>query len=462
MACAGSGRFRANVEKLINSIQQVRRKSSAHSRFRDLFSLQSSGYCSESGKGAPAFAETKRCSGDVAALAARASTAQTSPACAAPAAPCPPPARFACSSAPCAPSATHQCQPQPQQQSPRRYLSSMRTQHPGPLPQVEADPYRLLEHDLKDIYEDIREELGRNTNEPELNTIACYYFDGQGKALRPMVAILMARAVNYHVYKEKSLLASQRQVAMICEMIHSASLIHDDVIDQSDFRRGKPSVNVLWNHKKVAMAGDFILAVASMMIARLRDDDVTLTLSEVVTDLVQGEFMQLGSKETENERFAHYLTKTYRKTASLIANSVKAMAMLAGASQEVAELAFQYGRNLGLAFQLVDDLLDFVSSTEAMGKPTAADLRLGLATAPVLFACEKYPELNPMIMRRFQEAGDVERAFELVHRSRGLEQTQMLARKHCAEAERLAARLSESPYQKALGVVTSLVINRMK
>lgn len=147
--------------------------------------------------------------------------------------------------------------------------------------------------------------------------------------------------------------------------------------------------------------------------------------------------MQLGAKETENERFAHYLTKTYRKTASLIANTTKSVnmiflpslawhshyvlhtfyiiahvnanglvcatsnelvsdclfllqvAILGGANEALSELAFQYGRNVGLAFQLVDDLLDFVSSADAMGKPTAADLKLGLATAPVLFACEK-------------------------------------------------------------------------
>ncbi|XP_015588460.1 decaprenyl-diphosphate synthase subunit 1 [Cephus cinctus] len=342
-----------------------------------------------------------------------------------------------------------------------RSMSSMQTQQPGSLPEYQVDPYRLLEDDLKDVYDDIRQALTENTTQEDLKTIATYYFDGQGKALRPMVAILIARAINYH--KERSdLLASQRQVAMIAEMIHSASLIHDDVIDQSDFRRGKPSVNVLWSQKKVTMAGDFILAVASMMIARLRNDDVTLTLSQVVTDLVQGEFMQLGSKETENERFAHYLTKTYRKTASLIANSAKAVAMLAGADDHLAEVAFQYGRNVGLAFQLVDDLLDFVSSSAAMGKPTAADLKLGLATAPVLFACERYPELNPMIMRRFQEPGDVEKAFELVHKSQGLEQTRFLAKKHCVEAARLAQSLAESPYQKGLLVVSDLVINRMK
>ncbi|VVC25427.1 Polyprenyl synthetase, conserved site,Isoprenoid synthase domain,Polyprenyl synthetase [Cinara cedri] len=323
------------------------------------------------------------------------------------------------------------------------------------------DPYRLLEDDLRDVYTDIRQELEQNTNQDELRTIATYYFDGQGKALRPMVAILMAHAINYHM-NNTGLDKKQREVAMIAEMIHSASLIHDDVIDQSDFRRGKPSVNALWSHKKVAMAGDYILAVTSMMIARLNHNDVTITLSQIITDLVQGEFMQLGSKETENERFAHYLTKTYRKTASLIANSVKAEAMLAGADDKLVDVSFEYGRNIGLAFQLVDDLLDFVSSKDAMGKPTAADLKLGLATAPVLFACEKYPELNAMIMRRFQEPGDAERAFELVHKSQGLEQTRFLAKKHCLEATRLAGKIAESPYQKSLLVVPDLIVNRMK
>ncbi|KAL0271107.1 UNVERIFIED_CONTAM: hypothetical protein PYX00_008314 [Menopon gallinae] len=145
----------------------------------------------------------------------------------------------------------------------RRY-STLRTQHPGSLPDTSVDPYRLLEDDLKDIYDDIRSELRKNTNQEELQTIATYYFDGQGKALRPMVAILMARAINHHMYgDDRGLGSSQRDVAMISEMIHSASLIHDDVIDQSDFRRGKPSVNVLWNHKKVSRLFSFLSAFRS-------------------------------------------------------------------------------------------------------------------------------------------------------------------------------------------------------
>lgn len=353
------------------------------------------------------------------------------------------------------PPVTHPCM---------RGYSSVHTQQPaGPIREYNIDPYILLDDELKYIFEDIRQEINRATNHQELEKIAVYYFDGQGKAIRPMVAMLMAKALNYHMHNETSnVVHAQRQIAMISEMIHTASLVHDDVIDQSFARRGKPSVNVIWNHKKVTQAGDYVLAVASMLLARLKHDEVTHILSQVLTDLVQGEFMQLGSKETENERFAHYFTKTYRKTASLIANSLKAVAVLSGADEQMVELSFQYGRNLGLAFQFVDDLLDFVSSSEAMGKPAAADLKLGLATAPVLFACEKFPELNPMILRRFREPGDVERAYELVHQSQGLEQTRFLARKHCIEALRLASQISESPYQKGLIVVGDFVLNRMK
>ncbi|CAO1422161.1 unnamed protein product [Diamesa serratosioi] len=350
------------------------------------------------------------------------------------------------------------------QQCTRDY-SSVHTQQPaGPIREYKVDPYILLDDELKYVFEDIRQELHKGTNQQELIQIAEYYFDGQGKALRPMVTMLMGKAINYHVHRENRphIVNAQRQIAMTAEMIHSASLIHDDVIDQSFSRRGKPSVNVIWNHKKVTQAGDYVLAIASMMLSRLKHDEVTLMLSQVLNDLVQGEFMQLGAKETENERFTHYFTKTYRKTASLIANSLKAVATISGADEPLVETAFQYGKNLGLAFQFVDDLLDFVSSSETMGKPAAADLKLGLATAPVLFACEKYPELNPMIMRRFKEPGDVEKAYELVHKSQGLEQTRFLARKHCLEAIKLANKLAESPYQKGLTEISDLVLNRMK
>ena len=280
-----------------------------------------------------------------------------------------------------------------------------------PLPAT-VNPFKLVEQDLKTLYADIKRELW--TQKPELKEIASYYFDAQGKAFRPMIVVLIARALNHHAGGCSDLLEPQRVVAMVTEMIHTASLVHDDVIDMADTRRGKPSVNVIWGPKKAILAGDYILSRSSQMLARLRNEEVIHIISQVLLDLVQGEFMQMGSKESENERFSHYIHKSFKKTASLIAYTCKAVALLSGNGKQLEEAAFQYGRNLGIAFQLVDDLLDFVSRQAELGKPAAADLKLGLATAPVLFACDKFPELNLLILRRFSEPGDVEKAYEAV------------------------------------------------
>nr|XP_008123741.1 PREDICTED: decaprenyl-diphosphate synthase subunit 1 [Anolis carolinensis] len=119
--------------------------------------------------------------------------------------------------------------------------------------------------------------------------------------------------------------ASQRSIALIAEMIHTASLVHDDVIDDANSRRGKLTVNHVWGERKAVLAGDFILAVASQTLARIGNTTIVSVLTRAIEDLVRGEFLQLGSKENENERFAHYLEKTFKKTASLIAHSCKAV-----------------------------------------------------------------------------------------------------------------------------------------
>ncbi|KAM9332493.1 all trans-polyprenyl-diphosphate synthase PDSS1 isoform 2-T3 [Pholidichthys leucotaenia] len=284
------------------------------------------------------------------------------------------------------------------------------------------DPFTLAQRDLTSLYDDIKKELFVSK---ELKSLCDYYFDGKGKAIRPMIVILMARALNIHSNRAGDLLPGQRAVAMISEMIHTASLVHDDVIDGSDKRRGKRTINEVWGEKKAILAGDFILSAASMALARIGNITVVKVLSQVIEDLVRGEFMQLGSKENENERFKHYLEKTFKKTASLIANSCKAVSILVNSDPEVHEIAYQYGRNVGIAFQLVDDVLDFTSGASQLGKPAAADLKLGLATGPVLFACQQFPELHAMIMRRFSSKGDVDRAWQYVLKTENLKQTEL-------------------------------------
>merc|ERR1719260_105891 len=193
-------------------------------------------------------------------------------------------------------------------------------------------------------------------------------------------------------------------------------------------------INMKWNSQKSTMTGSYILAVASKLLAQTGSQQVVEILSQVLADLVQGEFMQLQTKQDEEDRFEDYINKSFNKTASLMAYSCQANAVLAEASSVEAHDAFLYGKHLGIAFQLVDDLLDFVSSADMLGKPAAADLQLGLATAPVLFASSEFPQLHAMINRRFSEPVHVEEAFRLVLLSQGLEQTRQLARQHCEDA----------------------------
>ncbi|KAJ4925711.1 hypothetical protein JOQ06_018431 [Pogonophryne albipinna] len=321
------------------------------------------------------------------------------------------------------------------------------------------DPFTIAQKDLTNLYDDIRKELFVTK---ELKALCHYYFDGKGKAIRPMIVVLMARALNSHSNRSGELLPGQRAVAMITEMIHTASLVHDDVIDGSNKRRGKGTINELWGEKKAILAGDFILSVASITMARIGNNTVVKVFSQVIEDLVRGEFMQLGSKENENERFKHYLEKTFKKTASLIANSCKAVCVLVSSDPKVHEIAYQYGKNVGIAFQLVDDVLDFTSGANHLGKPSAADLKLGLATGPVLFACQQFPELHSMIMRRFSSKGDVDRAWQYVFQSDGVEQTKNLAQHYCQEAIRQISMLRPSAERDALIRLTEMVLTRDK
>ncbi|XP_057642985.1 all trans-polyprenyl-diphosphate synthase PDSS1 isoform X2 [Chionomys nivalis] len=186
-----------------------------------------------------------------------------------------------------------------------------------------TDPFQLGWRDLKGLYEDIRKELCISTK--ELKDMSEYYFDGKGKAVRPIIVVLMARACNIHYNNSRDVQANQRAIALVAEMIHTASLVHDDVIDDASSRRGKHTVNKIWGEQKAVLAGDLILSAASVALARIGNTAVISILTQVIEDLVRGEFLQLGSKENENERFAHYLEKTFKKTASLIANSCKAV-----------------------------------------------------------------------------------------------------------------------------------------
>ncbi|CAJ0593105.1 unnamed protein product [Cylicocyclus nassatus] len=282
-----------------------------------------------------------------------------------------------------------------------------------------------------------------------LEKMAKYYFEQGGKMFRPTVALLMANACNVSAPKDvrlecgsEEISINQYKIGMISEMIHTASLVHDDVIDGADIRRGHASVNAIWGNKMAVLVGDFILARATQILCSIGRPNVISVMASIIEDLVMGEFMQMTAKaEVPETRMEQYMQKTFKKTASLFANSCKSVALLAEASADLQWRASEYGRHLGLAFQLVDDLLDFIASSDTVGKPVAADLKLGLATGPVILAAQQYPELNVLMARKFAERGDVDRARDIVLNSDGIPRTRQLAREHSQTAARLAATL---------------------
>lgn len=283
-----------------------------------------------------------------------------------------------------------------------------------------------------------------------LERMAKYYFEQGGKMFRPTIALLMANACNAAAPKRVRLECgsdevslNQYKIGMISEMIHTASLVHDDVIDGAGTRRGNASVNAIWGNKMAVLVGDFILARATQILCSINRPNVISVMASIIEDLVMGEFMQITA-QTEgktDEKMEQYMQKTFKKTASLFANTCKSVALLAEGTAELQWRASEYGRHLGIAFQLVDDLLDFISSPEVAGKPVSADLRLGLATGPVILAAQQYPELNILMARKFAERGDVDRARNIVLNSDGITRTRKLAQQHSQDAARLAAAL---------------------
>ena len=246
---------------------------------------------------------------------------------------------------------------------------------------------------------------------------------------------------------------------------HSLCYTDDDVIDGSDLRRGVPSVHMVFGNKMAILAGDYLLARASICLARLRNVHVVECMSTIIEHLVRGEVMQMrGTKEKDSskERIVYYLRKNFYKTASLMANSCKSAALLGDYPLEYVDASYRYGKHVGMAFQLVDDTLDFEGSLMSLGKPSLADLKAGLATAPVLFAAEEYPELNPLIERKFKQDGDAERALEFVNASRGMERTKQLAIVHAELAMDAILELYPSEHRDSLVQLAQKVISRTK
>jgi geranylgeranyl pyrophosphate synthase len=248
-------------------------------------------------------------------------------------------------------------------------------------------------------------------------------------------------------------------------MIHVASLIHDDVLDEADTRRGGEAVHKLYSNKVAVLAGDYLLARASVLLARLENTAVVQIMATALESLVAGEIMQLKSSPAEMLQMSSYLRKSYYKTASLICYACRSCALLGGHAygSAVATACEEFGFHMGLAFQIQDDILDFTAAADIMGKPTLADMSLGLSTAPILYAAQEFPHLQPLVMRRFKEKGDKQAALEALYKSKtAMDKARRLAMFHAQKAVDSLLRLPQSESRDALLRLTYVVITRKK
>merc|ERR1711957_193035 len=257
----------------------------------------------------------------------------------------------------------------------------------------------------------------------------------------------------------------QAQLGQIVEMIHVASLIHDDVLDEADTRRGGESVHKLYSNKVAVLAGDYLLARASVLLARLENTAVVQMMATALESLVSGEIMQLKSSPEELLRMESYLRKSYYKTASLICYACRSCALLGGHAygSTVATACEEFGFHMGLAFQIQDDILDFTAAASILGKPALADMSLGLSTAPILYAAEEFPHLRPLVQRRFKKPGDKQTALEALYKSKtAMGKAERLAGFHAQRAVDALLRLPQSEARDALLRLTYEVITRKK
>ncbi|MGE4581800.1 MAG: solanesyl diphosphate synthase, partial [Synechococcus sp.] len=252
-----------------------------------------------------------------------------------------------------------------------------------------------------------------------------------------------------------------RRLAEITEMIHTASLVHDDVVDEASTRRGVDTVHSRFDARVAVLAGDFLFAQASWHLANLDDLEVVKLLSRVIMDLADGEVKQGLFRFDTEQSFENYLEKSYCKTASLIANSTRAAGVLSGCTGDQLDKLYRFGRQLGLAFQVVDDILDFTGSDQQLGKPAASDLASGYLTAPTFYAMEEHSGLQPLIAREFSQDGDLGKALDMVRSSQAIPRTRQLAETFARESREAISWLSDSPSKTALLELPDFVLSRL-
>ncbi|MCL5254705.1 MAG: octaprenyl diphosphate synthase [Gammaproteobacteria bacterium] len=297
-----------------------------------------------------------------------------------------------------------------------------------------------------------------NSDVALINQLGFYIINSGGKRLRPQLAVLAARALGYEGDKHHLL-------AAIVEFIHTATLLHDDVVDESMTRRGRDTANALFGNEASVLVGDFLYTRAFQLMVKTESMRVLEVLADATNVIAEGEVLQLMNCNDPSTTETSYFQVIYSKTAKLFEAATQLAAVLAGESAEVEQAAADYGRYLGNAFQLVDDLLDYTSNAETMGKDAGDDLAEGKPTLPLLYAMWNTTDENAELIRSAIEEGGRRDALEpiltIMQDTKALEYTRNKALEQRDLAIEALAGFPDSDYKEALKALANLAVERV-
>jgi octaprenyl-diphosphate synthase len=320
-----------------------------------------------------------------------------------------------------------------------------------------SEIFELLREDLAAI----EREFGRDTvaGVEAITDIGEYLRNGGGKRIRPALLLLSSKLFNYEG-------RGAIRLGAVVEMIHTATLVHDDIIDQAQIRRGRPSANTQWGNSKCVLAGDWLYMQAFKIAIQERNFRILDTLIDLTQQMVEGELLQmekLGKAISLDEHF----DLIHRKTACLFSVCMRLGAILGGATAEQEENLAQYGRDLGMAFQLVDDVLDLTASEDVLGKPVASDLREGKVTMAVIHALDRCTALERKLIetvlaqRTFDDVAHAQ-ILEILERYGSLEAATSQATQYAALARNAIFSFPDGEIKRALLWTPDFVVAREK
>jgi heptaprenyl diphosphate synthase len=316
--------------------------------------------------------------------------------------------------------------------------------------------YSAMKSDLQAIEDQMA--LTVTSDLPILSETSLHLLKAGGKRIRPVFVLLSGK---FGTYSMETL----KRVAVPLELIHMATLVHDDVIDDADTRRGQLTVKSKWDNRIAMFTGDYIYAKALTVITELDKPRIHQILSGAIVQMCIGEMEQIRDFFNVDQSVRNYLRRIRRKTALLIAISCQLGAMATDAPQRISHALYRFGYNVGMAFQITDDLLDLCGTEKAIGKPPGSDLRQGNITLPVLFALQE-EQLREQLLKEIDLIKDNEgpvnsfAAVKLVRSSSGIAIAEQMADKYIAKALRALDTIPDLPAKRNLGDIARFVAKR--